>query len=328
MKKALILFISVFCLLSALIGCTDDTDPYPTEDANPISDFEYRKSDDQTGIIIEKYVGTDQTVVIPQKIDGLPVTVIGHAAFIECDITSLMMPDSVTDIYTYAIAGCTGLTEVRLSKNLQVVGECSFRTCTSLTQMDLSMSSLTHIYNEAFEGCTALQQVTFGDNIEFIGVEAFQECTSLHEAILPKHLREVGDYAFALCTAMQKIHIPKGLEVWGTYAFAGDSSVTEITFEDGLKTIGDREHLGCFSDCPVETVTIPADVEYLTVNAFLKFPNLKEVIFKGSAPNICEDAFVSLTQMVIYYDPATEGWDDLAIRNRYTLIPVSNHDSD
>lgn len=324
MKKTSPLLLFAALLIVALIGCTQAEDiPYPAKDANPASDFEYRKTDDGNGILIEKYIGADETVVIPRKIDGLPVTVIGHASFIGSNITSLIMPDSITDIYTYAIADCIKLTEVRLSRNLQIVGECSFGNCLSLTQMDLSMPSLTHIYNEAFEGCSALQQVTFGDNIEFIGVEAFQDCTSLQEAILPKKLKELGDYAFALCTAMQKIHIPRSLEIWGTYAFAGDSSVTEIIFEDGLKTIGDPKHLGCFSDCPVESVTIPAEVEYINANAFLKFPNLKEVTFKGDAPEVCEDAFVSLTQMVIYYDPTAQGWDTTALRTQHELIPLT-----
>ena len=217
-----------------------------------------------------------------------------------------------------------------MSKNLQVVGECSFSGCTSLTQVDLSAPSLTHIYNEAFEGCTSLQQVTFGDHIEFIGVEAFQDCTSLQEAILPKRLKEVGDYAFARCTGMQKIHIPKGLEVWGTYAFAGNTSVTEIIFEEGLKTIGDREHYGCFSDGLVESITIPASVEYITYNAFLHFPQMTEIIFTGKAPEISAFALNDHTlgdpeRITVYYDPTTEGWDTTPIKDTYMLAPRSNH---
>ena len=268
------------------------------------------------------------TVVIPQKIDGLPVTVIGSSAFIESDITSLMMPDSVTNIYTYAIAGCEKLTEVRLSENLQAVGECSFSGCTSLTQVDLSMPTLTHIYNEAFEGCTSLQQVIFGDNIEFIGAEAFQECTSLQAAILPQNLKEVGDYAFALCADMQKIHIPKSLEIWGMYAFAGNTSVTEIVFEEGLKAIGDREHYGCFSDGLVESVTIPASVSYIADNAFVNFPEMTEIIFTGNAPEISAVALIDHTlgdpeQITVYYDPTTEGWSSTSIKDVYQLVPLS-----
>ena len=274
-------------LFTTLTSCSNSS-PYPSKDANPTSDFEYQKTDDQKGIQISKYIGSDQTVVIPQKIDGLPVTVIGSSAFIESDITSLMMPDSVTNIYTYAIAGCEKLTEVRLSENLQAVGECSFSGCTSLTQVDLSMPTLTHIYNEAFEGCTSLQQVIFGDNIEFIGAEAFQECTS----------------------------------------FAGNTSVTEIVFEEGLKAIGDREHYGCFSDGLVESVTIPASVSYIADNAFVNFPEMTEIIFTGNAPEISAVALIDHTlgdpeQITVYYDPTTEGWSSTSIKDVYQLVPLS-----
>lgn len=331
MKRIHIILGIFLLLLTMLTGCSNNP-PYPSKDANPASDFEYQKTDDQTGIQINKYIGSDQTVVIPQKIDGLPVKVIGSSAFIESDITSLMMPDSVTNIYTYAIAGCEKLTDVRLSQKLQAVGECSFSGCTSLTQMDLSMPSLTRIYNEAFEGCTSLQQVTFGDNIEFIGAEAFQECTSLQEAILPKNLKEVGDYAFALCTGMQKLHIPKNLEIWGMYAFAGNTSVTEITFEEGLKAIGDREHYGCFSDGLVESVTIPASVAYIADNAFVNFPKMTEIIFTGNAPEISAVALIDHTlgdpeQITVYYDPTTEGWDTTPIKDTYKLVPYEEGNS-
>ena len=328
MKKLLTILCSCLLLSAILTGCSNTTS-YPSKDANPASDFEYQITDDQAGIQIKKYVGSDQTVVIPQKIDGLPVTVIGSSAFIECDITSLAMPDSVTNIYTYAMAGCQSLTEVRLSQNLQAVGECAFSGCTSLTQMDLSMDSLTHIYDGAFEGCTSLRQVTFGDNVVFIGAEAFQECTSLQEAILPKNLKEVGDYAFALCADMQKIHIPKSLEIWGMYAFAGNTSVTEIVFEEGLKAIGDREHYGCFSNGLVESVTIPASVSYIADNAFVNFQEMTEIIFTGNAPEISAAALIDHTlgnpeQITVYYDPITEGWDTTPIKDIYRIVPYED----
>ena len=62
---------------STTAGTDDNIPEYNAAEANPASDFEYAVNKDG-GITITKYIGTDTDVVIPEKIEGKNVTVIGE----------------------------------------------------------------------------------------------------------------------------------------------------------------------------------------------------------------------------------------------------------
>ena len=64
-------------------------------------------------VTITKYTGKESTVILPSTINSWHVTKIGEAAFQDnTTITSVTIPDSVTEIGANAFAGCTNLTSV------------------------------------------------------------------------------------------------------------------------------------------------------------------------------------------------------------------------
>ncbi len=300
------------------------TESYPDEDANPESDFEYKVRDDGE-FEITKYIGNDKNVVIPKKIDGKTVTVIGMSAFSGSLVESLVMPDTIKYTSFGAFNGCKNLKDIKMSSSLITVSLAAFHDCKSLTSIDLSMSSLKYIDEEAFSGCENLKTVKFGDNVILIGDKAFFGCASLEEIILPKNLQEIGEQAFLNCFNVKKIWIPKTLEKWGYYPFPASASVTEIIFEDGLKQIGGVENVLCYNG-KIETLRIPASVELISSGAFWDCANLKEIYFEGNAPQIGNGKFIDFATPVesvkIYYNPSKSGWDTTPLRDIYTLIPL------
>lgn len=68
----------------------------------PSSDFVYASNGKE--VRINDYIGTEEHVVIPAEIDGLPVTRIYEGVFMHKPVLSVQMPETVTDIGQLAFA--------------------------------------------------------------------------------------------------------------------------------------------------------------------------------------------------------------------------------
>lgn len=294
---------------------------YPNNDAAPASDFEYETDPQYGGIKITKYIGTDDTVIIPQTIDGLFVTTIGYGAFYQNEqVKKVTMPDCVKHINAISFASMPNLCEVNFSKNLIAIGMLSFSGSKSLQKVDLSFTSVKYIYREAFSE-TGIQEIKFGDQVELIAEYSFRYCESLKEIILPKNLKQLGDEAFSDCYAAKKIFIPKSLTDWGLYPFVRNTSVTEIVFEDGVSEIYPYSFYSHGS--AVESIVIPASVTSIGEAAFYTYTSkLKAIYFEGDAPkHIGSGALGKESEVTVYYDPSTSGWDTVPIKDEYHIEP-------
>ena len=66
--------------------------------------FHYKTSDDGQSVCITNYIGTEENVVIPSKIDGKPVTEIGATAFGEQKPTRPFFAPYTSRIPSYQLA--------------------------------------------------------------------------------------------------------------------------------------------------------------------------------------------------------------------------------
>ena len=104
---------------------------------------------------------------------------IAGSAFSGCtNLTSIMIPNSVTSIKVGAFYGCTSLTNITIPNSVTSIGSSAFNGCTSLTNITIP-NSVTIISRDAFSGCTGLTSVTIGNSVTSIGESAFYNCTSL-----------------------------------------------------------------------------------------------------------------------------------------------------
>lgn len=106
------------------------------------------------------------------------VTSIGDAAFQGTGLTSVTIPNGVTDIPENFCYDCTSLTSVTFHEGITSIAQYAFASCGALTTAELP-DSVTNLYNYAFEQCSKLDNIMLGSRIEQIDASAFDYCTSL-----------------------------------------------------------------------------------------------------------------------------------------------------
>lgn len=97
-------------------------------------DFEY--SDTGTSITITYYNGTGGNIVIPDTIDGKPVTVIGSSAFYNKVKTNstLTLPSTLTTIGAFAFMGCWGFTgSLTIPEGVTTIVDSAFSGCSGIS---------------------------------------------------------------------------------------------------------------------------------------------------------------------------------------------------
>jgi hypothetical protein len=255
------------------------------------ADFEYDINGKGDGIVIKRYKGLATVVNIPAVIEGFPVKELGLAFSGNREITSVTIPDSVTDITNIwpvrgysghgeiidvaagVFRGCTSLTSVTLSRNMKHIGVAMFQDCISLETIILP-ASLTSINHYAFRGCRALKTITFPDSITEIETGAFEGCTALTTLILPQKLMVLGHKGydnnwsrkenagevFIGCTSLASVTFQSN--VWiGHGTFAGCTALSTLTINGNISLVARVTYARSpFEDCPITTVNIGPNV--------------------------------------------------------------------
>ena len=255
---------------------------------------------------VEKVVWSDKLTEIPKytfkncvslkDINFGNVQSIGTSAFDTCtSLTSVNIPDSVTNIGDHAFSGCSSLVIDKLPTNVTVYDDGVFNECKAFTLSEIP-EGVTHIWSGAFAGCEFPNSITLPVSIKVArglngckklilkeGVTKLDSqikyCSEVEEVILPETLTEIGNRVFEGCDLLKSVTIPKSLELCpGALSGGGPafefSSIETVTFEEGTEKI----HNALFYNCgSLKTVNIPDTVKTIGQYAFYWCGNLESV---------------------------------------------------
>ena len=228
-------------------------------------------------------------------------------AFSKCSLAEVTIPDSVTEIGSYAFEYNTGLTTLNLGSSVKVIGNYAFSTC-NLTEVTIP-DSVTEIGSYAFANNynlsnfiwnTSIQnmptgifstcnltKVTIPDSVIKIGSYAFAYNAGLTEVIIPDSVTEIGSNAFDGCD-LTEVAIPDSVIKIGSYAFKDNKNLTYIDIPPYVTTINFGAFAGCSS---LETINIDNNARYYIHEKCLIDKDNKSVIYSYSSsiiddPNI------------------------------------------
>ena len=177
-------------------------------------------------------------------------------------VTSVNVPDGITELGEGAFSGCNSLQSVTLPDSLTTIGDSAFKNRTSL-QSITGGKNVVSLGSEAFAGCTALAQVDFS-SLEKIGYTAFNNCTSLTQIDL-SNATEIGQGAFYSCSKLAQVDWPSGLESMGKEAFVLCTALKEVEISGSVQEIPEMAFWGCTA---LESVVLQEGVTTIGKNAF------------------------------------------------------------
>jgi len=160
----------------------DGTTAEPEPEHNGSYGLEYKMNEDgKSAMLFHRGICTDENVIVASVWNGVPVTIIGEAAFADyIKYKTITIPESVTVIDMRAFKNCTGLESVVLHDGISYIGADAFENCVALTEITLP-KSLEWIQTGLFMNCINLQKVIIGNEVERIVFGAFYDCSALRE---------------------------------------------------------------------------------------------------------------------------------------------------
>lgn len=177
------------------------------------------------------------------------MTEISTCAFEKCiNLTNVIIPSSVTKIGYRAFAYCSGLTNIPIFNSVTEIGGEAFSNCTGLTSVTLP-SSVTKIGNAAFSYCTNLTSITIPSSVTKIDKSAFYSCTNLKRVVIANGNTEIGELAFSKYYSPGGYQAMRGLTI---YSIAG-GKVEKYCKENGIAFVADGEGFTYIPDTSANT---------------------------------------------------------------------------
>lgn len=229
------------------------------------------------GACILGYSGQEGDVVVPEKLDGIPVVSMknhqGMPPFVFEGKTSITFPEGFRHARNICIDMCFDLTTINLPSTFvrgADEGEWS-GSCEKLSEIRVAEGNR-HIqvidgilYTK--DGKTLMQcppglaadTIVVPDGVETIGTTSFRNNQNVRKVVLPEGLETISSFAFegaialeeinipSTCktidqwafgkTALKELHLPAGMEILGASVVSWNTQLQEVTVEEGCTNL-------------------------------------------------------------------------------------------
>lgn len=238
-------------------------------------------------------IGTceDTAIIIPSTYDGKPVKSISSDAFQNnATLTSVTIPENVTNIGDNAFKNCSNLMSVTIPESVTKIGWDAFENCSNLTSVDISdvdawcgvsfsgreANPLYYAKNLYLNG-KLLENLVISEGVTEIKTYAFNYTTGIKTVTIPKSVKKIGS-SFDYCTGLKGVYITD-IKAW-----------IDIEMDSLNSLLQEAENL-YLNNVLVEDLVLSAEDGYTKVKNFYGARCLKSVTLPEGITEICKHAF-------------------------------------
>lgn len=251
----------------------------------------------ETYVEITGSVNDDLTgeLVIPEKLDNLPVRSISDRAFggpgeafttPGYSISSLVLPDNLYQISDNAFYKCKNIDSITFGNNIITIGSMAF-SYTNITSLEIP-DTVVEIGSYAFSECESLKKVVLGKSMTAVPDSMFQGCTNLSNIEWSENINTIERSAFSH-TGFTTINLPNTITEIEGEAFSYMDNLEEFVFPDSVTEI-----TGYFvlEHCEkLEKVTIGKGINSIPEYSFSDSPSINELIIPANVTDIHSNIF-------------------------------------
>ena len=323
LSASIFLFIAVTLFASTTEATIDDVTYLLESDDNTATVYRHKVPiKNKTGKILRYiYVEYTGSVTIPETVEyeGTTYTVSGlnSAVFYgSSELTSVVLPSSITEIPAGAFEGCTSLTNIdipssvisigrgalddtpwynNLPDGMVYIGKVAYKYKGTMPEnTSMAIKDGTVQISAAFSGCTGLTSIDIPSSVTNIGRSAFSGCTGLTSIDIPSSVTSIGSNAFSYCTGLTSITIPSSVTSIGDDAFYGCTGLTSINIPSSVTRIGAYAFSGCSG---LTSLVIPESVTSIGIAAFNHCENLTSVNIPSKVTVIEQNTFFGCSSL-------------------------------
>ena len=230
-------------------------------------------------------------------------------------ITSITIPNSVTQISGEAFSGCSSLNNLVIPESIESIGPDAFNYCYGLTNLTWNAIDCGNTGNMT---CDNVTQVSIGNKVKKIP-NRFCMNSGISSFVLPATVDTICDEAFMNCHQLTRVTIPNSVTHIGSASFTWCNAVTSITVQNGNLNYDSRNDCNAIIEKSTSALlvgckntVIPNNIKVISYAAFAGCTGLTSVLIPNSVTSIGGSAFYGCS-----------GLTEITIPNSVTSIGVS-----
>ena len=208
----------------------------------------------------------------------IPVESVAKFAFINSDIETLVVPNTV-----------------------KTIGANAFTDCDSIKVLSIDMETVPN----SFAGAASLSEVTFGANVKTIAKDAFKGCSSLSSVDFAENIATIEASAFADCSNLTNVNVAS-FENWFNVDFK-DEKANPVFYSQKLYVNGEL----------IEEISIPEGTTAIKPYMFSGSTLYTSVKIPSSVQKIGKSAFSSCINLAAVHVDNIEDWLNIAFEDKY-----------